>query len=180
MTRWLLAAALALSALPACRGKASDQPVGISASQGEPVKFAYDSLDERAVSSEAARGKPAVLAFIATYDMLSQAQADFLSVMAKTDGDKISYYLIALDERSNRELVEAFATTLALSCPVAMGDPDTVAGRTVFGTVAVPTVIVLDAAGRVAWRKEGLAKSDELREVLASVERASTLRARPD
>lgn len=177
MTRWLLLACLALGA---CRGKPSNEPVGISQSHGEPIKFAYDSLDQRAVSSEAARGKPAVLGFITTYDMLSQAQADFLSVMAKTDGDKISYYLIALDERSNRELVEAFASTLALSCPVALGDPDTVAGRTSFGTMTVPTVVVLDAEGRIAWRKNGLAKSDELRQVLASVARAATLRARPE
>ena len=177
MTRGLLILALALGA---CHGKHPEEPVGVSQTQGAPIKFSYDSLDQRAVSSEAARGKPAVLGFIATWDMMSQAQADFLSAMAKTDGDKISYYLIALDERGNRELVEAFASTLALNCPVALGDPDTVAGRTGFGSVAVPTVVVLDAEGRMAWRKNGLAKSDELRQVLVSVERAATLHARPE
>ncbi len=173
-----LFAALLLSA---CHGKTNaEQPVGVSQSQGAPIKFSYDSLDQRAVSSEAAKGRPAVLAFIATWDMMSQAQADFLSVMAKTDGEKISYYLVALDERSNRELVEAFASTLGLHCPVAVGDADTVAGRSGFGAVAVPTVVVLDAEGRMAWRKNGLAKSDELRQVLASVERAAALHARPE
>jgi predicted transcriptional regulator len=62
---------------------------------------------------------------------------------------------------------------------VALGDPETVAGRTGFGAMSVPTVVVLDAEGRMAWRKNGLAKSDELRQVLVSIERAASLH-RPD
>ena len=162
--------------LPGCGAKkGAEEPVGISRSEGGPVVFSYDSLDQRAVSSEASKGKPTVVSFIATWDMMSQAQADFVSVMAKTDGDRVAYYLVALDDRINRELVETFARTLALACPVAVGDSDTVAGRSGFGNVAVPTTVVLDAEGRVAWRKTGLAKSDELRQVLASVERAASL-----
>lgn len=160
-------------------GKQANGPVGVSHGQGAPIAFSFDSLDERPVSSEASRGKLTLVAFIATWDMMSQAQADFVSAMAKTDGERNAYYLVALDDRINRELVEAFAKTLNLNCPVAVGDADTVAGRGPFGMVAVPTVVLLDRHGREAWRKIGLAKSDELREVMASVERAETLRAQP-
>lgn len=173
-----IAAAVTMLAVLGCGSaqKKADEPIGVSHSEGAPVVFSYDSLDQRAVSSEAAKGKPAVVSFIATWDMMSQAQADFVSAMAKTDGDKIAYFLVALDDRINRELVETFARTLSLNCPVALGDSETVAGRSGFGEVAVPTTVVLDADGRIAWRKTGLAKSDELRQVLASVERAATLR----
>lgn len=171
---WLL---LALG----CGGskKLGEDPVGVSHGQGGPISFSYDSLDQRSVSAEAARGKVALITFVATWDMMSQAQADFVSVMAKNDGDRIAYFVVALDDRVNRELVEAFAKTLELNCPVAMGDSDTVAGRSAFGPVAVPTTVVLDPEGRIAWRKTGLAKSDELRQVLSSVSRAESLHAKP-
>lgn len=180
MKKSILLAALLLCGCGGAK-KSADEPVGISHGEGGPIVFSYDSLDQRAVSSEAAKGKLAVVSFIATWDMMSQAQADFVSAMAKTDGERIAYFLVALDDRINRELVEAFAKTLELNCPVAVGDSDTVAGRSGFGSVAVPTTVVLDVDGRIAWRKTGLAKSSELREVLASVERAATLRvgARP-
>lgn len=151
------------------------EAVGVSHTSTAAISYSFDSLDQRAVSSEAAKGRPVVVAFIATWDMMSQAQADFLSAMAKTDGDKVAYFLVALDERGNRELVEAFASTLGLTCPVAIGDAETIAGRSGFGDVTVPTVVVLDPESHIAWRKTGLAKSDELRKVLASVERAASL-----
>ena len=155
-----------------CSGSRPAEPIGVS-HERQLITFSFDSLDARPVSSEASRGKLTVVAFVATWDMLSQAQADFLSAMIKTDGDKNVYYVVALDDRNNRELVEAFATTLHLECPIALGDADTVAGRGPFGEVAVPTVVLLDPEGREAWRKIGLAKSDELRQVMASIERAN-------
>lgn len=131
-----------------------------------PIEFSYDSIDARPVSSAAFRGKVTVIAFITTGDMWnSQAQVAFLMAMAKNDGDKVNYALVALQDGSSRELVEAYRDALKLTFPVALGDTATTAGGGPFGDVhMVPSVVVLDREGRIAWRKTGLAKADELRE----------------
>jgi hypothetical protein len=146
-------------------------PVGTShveAREAEgAVSFAYDSLDARPVSSSAMRGKPAVIAFVTTYDMGCHAQVDYLVAMAKTDAPTVNYALVALEKREERELVELFRTTLGVTFPVALADDTTIGGGGPFGDVhKIPTVVVLDRAGRVAWKKSGLVKSDEIRAVL--------------
>ena len=130
-----------------------------------PVEFSYDSIDARPVNSQTLRGKVAVVAFITTGDLVSQAQVGFLVVMAKNDGDKVNYALVALQDGTSRELVEGYRDALKVTFPMALGDVATTAGGGPFGDVhTVPAIVVLDAQGRVAWRKTGLAKADELRE----------------
>lgn len=137
----------------------------------EPVAaFVFDSLDARPVARDALRGKPAVLVFVTTWDIASQAQVGFVVRMAERDGDAVTYALVALHERHERELVEAYARTLKVTFPVALGDPESRVGRGPLGDVhQIPTVLVLDAAGRLVKRHVGLTKTDVLR---ASVELA--------
>ena len=174
-----LALAFASVLATACGGgKAKpDTPVGVTAGENgaavptlarrPAVAFAFDSLDERPVSSDALRGKPTVLAFVTTWDLTSQAEVDFLVNMAKNDERRVNYALVALEEPRDRELVEVYAQKLGVAFPVALGDKETIAGRGPFGDVHnVPTVVILDREGRVAWQKAGLAKSDELRAAL--------------
>lgn len=75
-----------------CGSKPPPEPVGISHRAGPGVpnaaaSFAFDSLDERPVSSEALHGRPTVIAFVTTGDIIGQAQVDFLVAMAKHDGE---------------------------------------------------------------------------------------------
>jgi hypothetical protein len=132
---------------------------------GAPVEFAFDSLDAQPVSAEATRGKPVVLAFVTTSSLPAQAQVDFLVAMAKHDGDRVNYAVVALEQRDNRELVELYKKALSIPFPVALADVQTLAGRGAFGDVsAVPVTVLLDRFGRVAWRADGrVAKSQELR-----------------
>jgi hypothetical protein len=168
----LVAAALAL--LAACGG-ASKSGLALgqsSVATEEPVRFAYDSLDARPVNSEQSKGKPLVLAFVTTWDLQSQAQVAFLLAMTKGEAaleSGTSYAVVALDEAKNRELVVAYAKALQIPFPTAIADAETVAGRGNFGELAVPTVVVLDNASRVAFRKLGLSKPDELRAVLRAL-----------
>jgi len=128
------------------------------------VRFQYDSLDERPVSAAAVKGRVAVIAFITTWDIASQAQVDYLVAMAKRDGDRVAYALVALQERRDRELIEVYRNKLGVTFPVALADPETIAGGGPFGDVhSVPTLVLLDAEGRILWRNVGLAKSDEIR-----------------
>ncbi|WP_394837857.1 TlpA family protein disulfide reductase [Pendulispora rubella] len=156
-----------------CGSSKPPPPVGVSTVQSTerkaPVRFEYDSLDERPVSSAAMKGKLSVIAFITTWDLSSQAQVDYLVPMSKRDGDQVAYALVALQPRRDRELIELYRTKLGVTFPVALGDAETISGSGAFGDVhAVPTVIILDREGRVVWRNVGLVKADEIRRELRS------------
>jgi hypothetical protein len=140
--------------------------VGASSAEFHPpVDFEFDSLDDRPVSSEGTRGGVTVLAFVTTGSLKAQAQVDFLVAMAKHDGDRVHYALVALEERQNRELVELYKKTLAVPFPVALADAASLRGAGPFGDVTgVPVTVVLDRIGRVVLRIDGrVAKSEELR-----------------
>ncbi len=161
----------------ACGGSPSPPraaPPGASiATLSPPVEFAFDSLDERAVTSASTRGAPTVLTFITTSSLSSQAQVDFLIAMAKNDGKgnggkDVHYAAVALEGADSRELVELYKKALSIPFPVALADARTQAGGSAFGDVsAVPVTVLLDGAGRMAWRIDGrVVKSDELRREL--------------
>jgi hypothetical protein len=163
----------------ACAGKPprpAEGPVGSSGGSAHlpasaPVDFAFDSLDDRPVNAASTRGKPTIVVFVTTSSLLAQAQVDFLVAMAKHDGDRVNYVAVALEEPGNRELVELYRKSLSIPFPIAIADEKTIAGVGPFGTVnIVPVTVILDGAGRVAWRADGrVAKSRELREVLKTL-----------
>lgn len=158
--------------LAACGPKDGEgPPVGVSGKTGAPLEplgketvYTFDSLDDRPVSSDAMRGKPAIIAFVTTGDLNSQAQVSYLVHMARKDGDKVSYAVVALHPRKEVVLVEAYKSTLGVEFPVALGDASSTNAAGPFGEIpAVPTTVVLDRNGRIAWKHTGLAKNDELR-----------------
>ena len=164
-------AVVALGTMTGCgRTQAEGPPVGISkettaALSDRPVVYAFDPVDdERPVSTEAHRGKPVVLAFVTTGDIVCQAQIGFLNAMAKNDGDRVAYAVVALHPRREIVLVDAYRSTLGITFPVALGDASTTAASVPFGEIpAVPTVVVLDRFGKIVWKHTGLAKADEIR-----------------
>jgi hypothetical protein len=153
--------------MSACGGAAKPPPVvGVSAQPDNraPIDFEFDSLDNRPVNAASTRGAPTVLAFTTTWDLMSQAQVDFLVKMAKHDGAAVHYALVALQESKDRELVEVYSQKLGVDFPVALADAATIAGGGPFGDVHnVPTVVVLDAEGRLVWLHPGVAKASEIR-----------------
>jgi hypothetical protein len=159
-----------VAAMVACGGpKAAtpaEAPPGVSLQAPRPaVDFVFDSLDARPVDSTSTRGKPTVMTFVTTGSLPAQAQVDYLVAMAKNDGDRVNYAVVALDSGESRELVELYAKALSIPFPVAMSDAQTRSGAGAFGDVsAVPVTVVLDRAGRVVWRADArVAKSAEIR-----------------
>jgi hypothetical protein len=155
----------------ACGSSAPAQgpPPGVSTVPlGAAVDFEFESLDERPVSAESTRGKPTVLVLVTTGSLPAQAQVDYLVGMAKHDADRVNYAVVALEPRDNRELVEIYRKSLNVTFPVAMADDRTLAGAGPFGEVSVvPVTVILDRAGRVAWRADGrVVKNDELRQAM--------------
>jgi hypothetical protein len=163
----------ALAVLAACGGASGsavpeEKPGASTGEVHAPIDFDFDSLDDRAVSSEATRGKPTVLAFVTTGSLPAQAQVDFLLAVAQHDADTVHYAVVALEARENRELVELYRRALSIPFPVALADPTTASGGGPFGDVTgVPVTVVLDRAGRIALRVAGrVVHSDELRGAL--------------
>ena len=170
LTARALAVLAALVVAGGCAGKKRDlTAVGVSEKPGtslpeRPVTYVFDPLDERPVSSASHRGKPTVLAFVTTGDIVGQAQIDYLVAMAKNDGAKVNYALVALHPRKEIVLVEAYISALKVDFPVALGGASAMGPGGPFGEIsAVPTIIVLDGTGRIVWKHTGLAKADELR-----------------
>jgi hypothetical protein len=145
--------------------------VGVSTKGDTPLpslekatSYAFDALDERAVSSQAHRGKPTIITFVTTGDIVGQAQVSYLVHMAKNDGDRVNYALVALHPRKEIVLVEAYRKTLGVEFPVALADHSATNAAGPFGEIpAVPTIVVLDREGRITWKHTGLAKNDDIR-----------------
>jgi hypothetical protein len=110
------------------------------------------------------RGKPTVIVFVTTGDIVGQAQVSYLVHMAKNDGDRVNYAMVALHPRKEIILVDTYKQTLGVDFPVALADPAATTAQGPFGEIpAVPTIIILDRFGRIVWKHTGLAKNEELR-----------------
>jgi thiol-disulfide isomerase/thioredoxin len=165
MRSWVRRSSAALVVLAAWGGAgAGAPPPGVSTADlaGTP-DYRFDSLDAREVSSAALRGKPTVLAFVTTYDPICQMQVSYLVEMAATLPN-VNFALVALQEPSQREIVELYRDTMKVKFPVALGDTATIAGGGALGDVhVVPTTVVLSRDGRVVWRHAGGVLPEELR-----------------
>jgi hypothetical protein len=153
-----------------CGGTAAPAPqvpepaVAVAPDQ-PPYDFEFDSLDDRPVSSKATSGRPTVLCFLQTGDVWSQAEVNYLVRMAQSDGDRVNYWLVALEPRQSRELVEIYRRDLGVTFPTALGDMATNAAP--FALVKVPTTVVLDRNNKVVWRIDGrVARADEIRDAM--------------
>lgn len=153
--------------LAAC-DSASPAQTGVQA-RGPSIAFRFDSLDSRAVASEAFRGKPLVLAFVTSWDLASQAQTRILTELARRYSKDVAFVLVALEESKNRELVEAYTKALDVTFPVAMADPVSTLGQEPFGDLRVPAVFVFDAEGRVAMRNLGLTGKNQIVTALVAI-----------
>lgn len=133
----------------------------------DPIAFVYENVENGALDSASLRGHRSVIIFITTYDVASQAQARFLTMVQKRHRSRIRAAAIVLERPENRPLVVVFRDALHLDYPVAMGDGDLVAGGGPFGDVhTVPTTILLDEKGRIVWRNVGLAKDTDIEAAL--------------
>lgn len=148
-----------------CTQRATDVPAQSPTPQtGTSIAFHYELVKGGgALSPATLHGRASVITFVTTYDLASQAQARFLSGVLRRRVPRINAAAVILEPAGNAPLVLAFSDALQLPYPVAWADAETIAGRGPFGDVhAVPTTIVLDRQGRLAWKRVGLAKEEEL------------------
>lgn len=167
------ACALMLAAAGACAStsEAMPQPVAAAQPRGPVLHYHFRALDGREVSSDKALGRNTVVAIVATYDLASQAQARFLSAITHNHVPRTNTYAVVVEPQESRPLVEAFVSTLGLTYPVALVPPETFR-KSVFGRAkGLPSVIVFDRGGHLAWHKDGLATQADIERALAELEK---------
>ncbi len=186
-TRLLVIAAIASCAVIAsCSGQRAAPEAGASGSipraTGPALRFAFRAVDGRPVSIRSLANRVSVIGFLTTYDMSSQIEARFLATLERRHTPRVNVAVLMLEAPENQPLVEAFATSLRLAFPVAIADEATIAGEGPFaGLHHVPSVVVLDRAGREAWRRVGLVNDAVLEAAVRAVEATSPPAARsPD
>lgn len=149
--------------LASCRGS-QPQPIDLvlpHALTGEPHSFA------------AARGKPVVIFFFATWCVLCQAMEPSIAEAAhRGRNEGIEVVAVALD-LEGRQIVAPYALALRAPYPILLGGRQVASGRSPLGHIPrLPAVLILDASGRPAWSFSGLADADFI------LERAREVRGR--
>lgn len=138
---------------------------------GAPLEFAFPPNGEDVVSSEATRGRVTALAFITTYDMVSQIVVKRLGEVLVRFTPRANAAAIVLEPPLYAELLSIYREQLSLPFPVVMADFATQQGQGPFGGIQrVPTLVVLDRLGREVWRHQGPL---EVAEIEAALRRAS-------
>lgn len=148
------------------------ESVVLAAPAGDPVRFAFETLEGKPLTSESLRGRITVIALLATYDLHSQAEARFLSSIARRHTPRLNGVGLILEAAENRPMAEAFTAALKLPYPVALADEATIAGEGAFpGLHNVPSVVILDRDGREVYRHVGLIEEAPLDEAIRAAER---------
>jgi hypothetical protein len=157
----------------ASKGQAPDASVSANTSTA-PLQFAYTAIDGRAISTEKLRNRISVIGFFTTYDMASQQQAHFLGLLERHHTPRLNVAALMLEAPENLPLVEAFVASLGLRYPVAIADSATIAGEGPFtGLHHVPSVVILDRAGKEVWRHVGFLNEAGLEAAARAVEATS-------
>jgi hypothetical protein len=161
-----LAGALAIAAGGAACVEAQVPPPEMPppAPDGPPVAFEYETCDGGVLTSASLRGRFTVLAFVATYDLVSQAQVKVLGLVQRDHAPRVNVAALIIGPPENRPIAVAFGQSLAAPFPIAMAGTGALEGRGPFaGVRAVPSVVILDRDGRLVLRHTGPMEEKELR-----------------
>ncbi|HEU5076670.1 MAG TPA: TlpA family protein disulfide reductase [Polyangiaceae bacterium] len=146
----------------ACSGTPAAGPAA-PMTEGAPVVFSFGTTEGELFGSATTRGRSTGVLFVTTFDLASQAQARFLNEIYKAHEPRPHVAAVVLEPPNHRVLAEAFRTSLGLDYPVALANPSTLAGGGPFGDIlGVPTLVVLDRDGRVAFRSTGAVPKDTM------------------
>ena len=113
----LLTVATAAAVFAACSPAPPVRPAAATAPlpTGPRLSFDLESIDGARVSSESLRGRNTVVAFITTYDLPSQAQANFLRTIAHEHVPRTNVIAIVLERfesHRSRDLLQPFQKCL--------------------------------------------------------------------
>ena len=135
------------------------------------VDFSFTDLNGKEVSTSSVHGRVTVVAFIATYDVASQAQTRFLSEIDHEHTPRLNVFALVLESPENKPLADAFASALKIPYALCMADEATIKGEGAFtGLGQVPSIVILDKEGRERYRHLGFIPKVELEAAIRVVE----------
>ncbi|MEM7049171.1 MAG: TlpA disulfide reductase family protein [Acidobacteriota bacterium] len=159
-----LLVALAL-VLAACAAPEPEPPFLEGAIElGSPLPpFELDSLDDGKFALAEAQGKVTLLEFWATWCVPCHKQAEILAPLYREiDPDQVQFLAIAIGE--DESTVREFVSRKPFDYPVLLDPVEELAFE--LGVVALPTLLIADAEGRVTYFRPGVMEADEIRDLL--------------
>lgn len=154
----LLAAALG------CRGAAPATAEAVAATGRPAPDFELTAVGAGDVRLADYRGRVVLLDFWATWCIPCRAQAQILEPLyAEYRGRGVEF--LAVDSGEEAEVVRDFVAKNPFPYPVLL-DPEDSLGDAL-QTRVLPTLVVVDKAGKIAYFNEGVVDARELRQVLA-------------
>jgi hypothetical protein len=138
---------------------------------GEPLQFAFGTLDGKELSSDSTRGRTTALLFVTTYDLPSQAEALLLRDLLKTHKPRANGAIVMLEPPKSAPLAQVWADSLGLELPIGMASPSLLSGDSQLGRIeGVPTLIVLDRRGRLVARRDGAQTREQIDELMTQAD----------
>ncbi len=152
----VLALLLALAAI-GCRNEAPP-------AEAPAVEFRLPSLEGQLVDAADFAGRVLLVEFWATWCAPCRVQAEILADLhAELGGAEVAFLAVSVGE--DAEIVREFLRDSPFPYPVLVDSRDELSAR--LGIYALPTVMVLDRAGRIAYFETGLSPASKLRRALA-------------
>jgi thiol-disulfide isomerase/thioredoxin len=154
-----------LLALPACGGAGSraDGGAAAAAGVGDEADFRLASLEGGHLGPEDFADHVVLVEFWATWCVPCHAQAEILAGLHRELAEERVQFL-AVDVGEPREQVAGFVSERPFPYPVLL-DPESRLADSL-GVYALPTVMVVDRRGRIAYLEDGVHGADELRRIL--------------
>ena len=173
----LFAAVFALSMITGCGGSesadkgttASAQP-SAEQSKGSGLRgeaaptFKLKDLAGADVAVEA-KGKPYIINFWATWCPPCQAEIPDLAAFHAAHKDTVDFYAVNLQE--DAQPVQKFMAERKADLPVVLDTKGSAAN--LYGVRAIPTTVVVDRDGKIAYRKTGGVTKEELEDVISKL-----------
>ena len=173
----LFAAVFALSMITGCGGSesadkgttASAQP-SAEQSKGSGLRgeaaptFKLKDLAGADVAVEA-KGKPYIINFWATWCPPCQAEIPDLAAFYAAHKDTVDFYAVNLQE--DAQPVQKFMAERKVELPVVLDTQG--AAANLYGVRAIPTTVVVDRDGKIAYRKTGGVTKEELEDVISKL-----------
>ncbi len=152
--------ALLSAAAPGCR---PETPAGAPATAAPTVEFRLPSLDGPVVESSDFSGRLLLVEFWATWCAPCRAQAGILAELhSELAGGDVDFVAVSVGE--DPEVVRDFAREHPFPYPVLLDSRDELTAR--LGIFVLPTVMILDRSGRIAYFEGGISPASKLRRAL--------------
>ena len=138
-------------------------PATPAVAPGAPIVFSFITPDGTPISNETMSGRPTLIALVTTYDWASQLLLRRVNQTLLSHVPRVNALGVVLEEPSYSVLLDTFAKSLNLRFGLVMADRPTLAGDGPFAPLTyVPTLLVLDAQGRLLARLQGPVERAEI------------------